>query len=83
MHNDLYDLNNLFTGGKRMQDSTRKWHDQRVSQLYNMAMIARYETVRREVLKVLGVLERVGCDEAACAIDDIKRQTENKSSRHE
>jgi hypothetical protein len=81
MHNNLYYLNNLFTGGKRMQDSTRKWHDQKVSQLYTMAMTARYETVRREVMKALGVLERVGSDEAACAIDDIKRQKKIRSSK--
>jgi hypothetical protein len=64
-----------------MQDSMKEWHDPKVSQLYTMAMTARYETVRREVLKALGVLERVGSDEAACAIDDIKRKDKIRYSR--
>lgn len=54
-----------------------KWHDQKVSRLYEMAMTSRYQEVRREVMKRLGVLERTGCDEAALAIDDIKKHCGN------
>jgi hypothetical protein len=64
-----------------MPDTAREWHDQRVSQLYTMAITARYEIIRREVLKSLGALERVGVEEAACAIEDIKKQTRTRSSR--
>jgi hypothetical protein len=64
-----------------MQGTVREWQDKKVSQLYTMAMTARYETVRREVMKVLGILERTGNEEAALAIDDIKKNTDNRHSR--
>jgi hypothetical protein len=57
-----------------MQGTEREWHDRRVSQLYTMALAAKYEIVRKEVLKALGVLQRVGNEEAACAIEDIKKE---------
>jgi hypothetical protein len=60
-----------------MQGLDRKWQDHRVSRLYTMALTAKYESVRKEILKALGVLERVGSEEAAYAIDDIKKQTNN------
>jgi len=58
-----------------MENIMRQWRDQKVSQLYILARTAKYETVRREVMKVLGVLERTGNEEAALAIDDIKMNT--------
>jgi hypothetical protein len=64
-----------------MEDSMKEWHDQRVSQLYTMALAAKYDIVRREVLKALGVLQRVGNEEASCAIDDIKKRTNNYHPR--
>jgi hypothetical protein len=64
-----------------MQGSVKEWQDQRVSQLYSMALAAKYDIVRREVLKALGVLQRVGIEEAACAIDDIKKRTNNHHPR--
>jgi hypothetical protein len=60
-----------------MQGSTKEWQDQKVSRLYTMALNAKYDIVRREVLKALGALQRVGSKEAACAIDDIKKRTNN------
>jgi hypothetical protein len=61
-----------------MTDSKRIWHDPKVSQLHTMAMTARYDSVRREVMKVLGVLERTGNEEAALAIEDIKKNNGNQ-----
>ncbi len=59
-----------------MQGVSREWQDHRVSHLYSMALAAKYESVRKEILKCLGILERVGCEEAAYAIDEIKKQTD-------
>lgn len=60
-----------------MQGSVKEWRDRKVSQLYTMALAAKYDIVRREILKALGVLQRVGNEEASCAIDDIKKRTSN------
>lgn len=65
----------------RMGRPSRNWHDQKVSQLYHMAMMSRYEPIRREVMKVLGILERTGNEEAAWAIEDIKKQAGNNRTR--
>jgi hypothetical protein len=46
-----------------------------------MAMMSRYEPIRREVMKVLGILERTGNEEAAWAIEDIKKQAGNNRTR--
>jgi hypothetical protein len=56
------------------QNDSRIWQDLKVSHLYTTAITSPYDPVRREAMKVLGALVRIGNDEAARALDEIKRR---------
>lgn len=57
-----------------VDESSRQWHDNQISQLYKVGMSSPSVTIRREVMKILGARKRVGCEEAAIALDDIKKK---------
>jgi hypothetical protein len=57
-----------------MEDAgSRVWLDPKVHQLYTVAMTSKDVILRRQALKFLGALQRVGNEEAARAIANIKR----------
>jgi hypothetical protein len=56
-------------------EGRRMWQDQKVHQLYTIAMVSKNEILRQQALKFLGALERAGSEDAVWAIDDIKKNT--------
>gem|GEM_PF-1467248 len=55
-----------------------EWRDQRVHQLYTVAITSKYGALRHEAMKFLGALERAGSEDAAKAIDCIKKLSNNE-----
>lgn len=52
----------------------RAWQDQKVHQLYQIALSSRYPTIRHEVMVLLSALHRAGSRDAGWAINDITKQ---------
>jgi hypothetical protein len=55
-------------------EQTKEWKDQRVRELYTVAITSRSGVIRREALTFLGAMERAGSEEAEWALDAIKKQ---------
>jgi hypothetical protein len=60
--------------GSRMKE----WSDRRAHQLYSIATTSMNGNMRREALLFLGALERAGSEDAAWAMDSIRRQTRER-----
>jgi hypothetical protein len=59
-------------------EKEKGWQDQRVFQLYTVAITSNYGALRRQAMKFLGALERAGNGDAAEAIDCIKKHSNNE-----
>jgi len=58
-----------------VMEGDRSWQDQKVQQLYQIALTRRYGTIRHEVMVHLIALKRAGSRDAAWAINDIAKQS--------
>jgi hypothetical protein len=58
-------------------DQTKEWKDQRVHNLYTIAITSRDGVIRREALTFLGAMERAGSEEAEWALDMIKKRRQD------
>jgi len=57
-----------------MNTGTRVWRDQRAHRLYSLAAGSKDKKIRQEAVFFLGALERAGCDDAAWAMDSIRKR---------
>lgn len=63
-------------GGYESTDiKTKEWSDQRAHHLYSLATTSTDGNMRREALMFLGALERAGSEDAAWAMDVIKKRS--------
>jgi len=53
---------------------TREWKDQRVHELYTLAITSRDGVIRHEALTFLGAMERAGSEDAEWALDAIRKK---------
>lgn len=54
-------------------EKVREWLDPKVHQLYTVAITSKDLILRRQALNFLGALKRAGSEEAAWAIENIKK----------
>jgi len=57
-----------------VSEQTREWKDQRVHELYSLAITSRDGVIRHESLAFLGAMERAGSEDAEWALDAIKKK---------
>ena len=57
-----------------MSEQTREWKDQRVRELYSIAITSPDVVLRHELLTFLGAMGRAGSEDAEWAIDAIKKK---------
>ncbi|MDD1664792.1 MAG: hypothetical protein LUQ32_05515 [Methanomicrobiales archaeon] len=56
-----------------------KWSDQRAHHLYSIATTSKDGSLRREALLFLGALQRAGSEDAAWAMNSIKKNSKRES----
>ncbi len=52
----------------------REWKDQRVHELYSLAITSRDGAIRHEALTFLGALERAGSEDAEWALGALRKR---------
>ena len=62
-----------------MSEQTREWKDQRVHELYSLAITSRDEVIRHEALTFLGAMVRAGNEDAEWALSALKEKKGNPS----
>jgi hypothetical protein len=62
-------------GAESTEDTTKQWRDPRAHHLYALATASKDGNMRREALHFLGALERAGSEDAAWAMDIIRRKS--------
>jgi hypothetical protein len=63
-----------------MDTGIHEWRDQRAHHLYSLASSSRDRKIRDEAVLFLGALERAGSDDAAWAMNSLKKR-EKKDRR--
>jgi hypothetical protein len=59
----------------------REWRDERAHHLYFLATCSKDRKIRDEAVHFLGALERAGSDDAAWAINSIKKRDRAKDRK--
>jgi hypothetical protein len=65
-------------GDERTDTQKREWSDRRAHHLYSIASTSKDGNIRREALLFLGALERAGIEDAAWAMDIIKKRSKEE-----
>ncbi len=60
-------------------EGNARWGDRKVQSIYSLAQKSTQDSVRRELLKILGAMERTGNAEAGEAIHEIRTSREGRS----
>jgi hypothetical protein len=59
-----------------VSEQTREWKEPRVRELYSMAITSRDGPVHREILAILGAMERAGSKDAEWALSALRKKKE-------
>jgi hypothetical protein len=62
-----------------VSEQMREWKDQRVRDLYTIAITSRNGVIRHEALTFLGAMERAGSEDAEWAVNAIKKKRVDSS----